>query len=112
MCRNSFSSSSSSSHFLFLRDFSGTIEGTDINNTPLEPLRPAYVPFGGFVDVDIAPHFGGEMPPKPQFWGVNKHFQAKLAKYWKFYVIETTASILTKLGVTIETTKGHRGWPQ
>ena len=50
-------------------------------NTPLELLRPADVPFGGFVDVDIAPHFGGEMPPKPQFWGVNKHFQAKLAKY-------------------------------
>jgi len=25
------------------------------------------VPFGGFVD--IASHFGGEIPPKPQFWG-------------------------------------------
>jgi len=25
------------------------------------------VHFGGFVD--IAPHFGGEIPPKPQFWG-------------------------------------------
>jgi len=25
------------------------------------------VPFGGLVD--IAPHFGGEIPPKPQFWG-------------------------------------------
>ena len=25
------------------------------------------VPFGGFVD--IAPHFGGEIPPKPQFLG-------------------------------------------
>ena len=24
------------------------------------------VPFGGFVD--IAPHFGGEIPRKPQFW--------------------------------------------
>jgi len=23
--------------------------------------------FGGFVD--IAPHFGGEIPRKPQFWG-------------------------------------------
>jgi len=29
-------------------------------NTPLELLRPADVPFGGFVD--IAPHFGGEIP--------------------------------------------------
>jgi len=25
------------------------------------------VPFGGFVD--IAPHFRGEIPRKPQFWG-------------------------------------------
>jgi len=25
------------------------------------------VPFGGFVD--IASHFGGEIPPNPQFWG-------------------------------------------
>ena len=25
------------------------------------------VPFGGFVD--IVPHFGSEIPPKPQFWG-------------------------------------------
>jgi len=61
MCRSSLS------HFLFPRDFSGTIEDTDIINTPLEPLGPADVPFGGFVD--IAPHFGGEIPRKPQFWG-------------------------------------------
>ena len=37
------------------------------------------VPFGGFVD--IAPHFGGEIPPKKHFWGVNRRFQAKRAKY-------------------------------
>ena len=43
------------------------MEDTDITNTPLEPLRPADVPFGGIVD--IAPHFGGQIPPKPQFWG-------------------------------------------
>ena len=53
--------------FLFPRDFSGTITDRDKINTPLEPLRPADVPFGGFVD--IAPHFGGEIPRKPQFWG-------------------------------------------
>jgi len=65
MCR----SSSSLSHFLFPRDFSRTITDRDIINTPLEPLRPADVPFGSFVD--IAPYFlgGGEMPRKPQFWG-------------------------------------------
>ena len=68
MFRSSSSFSSSSlSHFLFPRDFSETIEDTDIINTPLEPLRPADVPFGGFVD--IASHFGDEIPPKPQFLG-------------------------------------------
>jgi len=61
ICR--YSSSFSSWHFLFPRDFSGTIEDTDIINTLLEPLRPARAPFGGFVD--IASHFGGEIPPKP-----------------------------------------------
>jgi len=59
--------SSSLSHFLFPHDFSGTITDRDIIDTPLEPFRPADVPFGGFVD--IAPHFGGEMPRKHQFWG-------------------------------------------
>jgi len=58
-----------------------------------------------FGHVDIVPHFRGETPQKKQFWGVNRHFQAKRAKYWKFHVIETTASILTKFGTTIETTK-------
>ena len=37
------------------------------------------VPFGGFVD--IASNFGGEVPPNPNFWGVNRRFQAKRAKY-------------------------------
>jgi len=61
------------------------------------------VPFGGFVD--IAPHFGGEIPRKPQFWGMNRRFQDKQAKYRKFHIIETTASISTKFCVTIETIK-------
>ena len=52
------------------------------------------VPFGSFVD--IAPHFRGEIPRKPQ---------AKRAKYWKFHVIETNASISTKFCTTIETIK-------
>jgi len=72
-------SSPSLSHFLFPCDFSGTVEDTDIINTPLEPLRGTDVSFGGFVD--IAPHFGGEIPPKPQFPGVNRRFQAKRTKY-------------------------------
>jgi len=36
------------------------------------------VPFGGFVD--NAPHFRGEIPRKPTFWGVNRRFQAKREK--------------------------------
>ena len=50
MCRFSYSSSSSSSmsHFLFPRDFSGTIAGTNIINTPPEPPRPTDVPFVGY----------------------------------------------------------------
>ena len=53
-------------HFLLPRDFSGTIEDIDIISTPLETVRPAYVPFGGVVD--IAAHFLGEIPPqKKQF---------------------------------------------
>jgi len=41
------SSSSSSSHFLFPRDFSETIADRDIINTPLEPLL-VDVPFEGY----------------------------------------------------------------
>jgi len=70
---------SSLSHFLFPRDFSGTITDRDIINTRLEPVRPVDVPFGGFVD--IAPHFWGKSPKNPNFGGVNKRFQAKRAKY-------------------------------
>jgi len=44
-------------------------------------------------------------PQNPNFAGANRRFQAKRAKYRKFHIIETTASILTKFGITIETTK-------
>ena len=54
-------------HTFYFHAISQELLQIDIINTPLEPLRPADVPFGGFVD--IAPHFGGEMPRKPQFWG-------------------------------------------
>ena len=38
------------------------------------------VPFGGFVDIDS--HFRGEIPQNPpNFWGVNRRFQATRAKY-------------------------------
>ena len=44
-------------------------------------------------------------PQNPSFWGMNRRFQAKRAKYCKFHVIETIALILTKFGTTIETIK-------
>ena len=64
---------------LLLLLFSGTITDREIINTPLEPLRPVDVPFGGFVD--IAHHFGGGIPRNPNFGGVNRRFQAKREKY-------------------------------
>ena len=39
----------------------------DIINTPPEPIRPADVPFGGFVY--IGPYFGGEIPRKKPILG-------------------------------------------
>ena len=75
MCRNS----SSSSHFLFPRDFSGTIADTDIINTLLEPHQPTNVHFGGFVD--SASHFLGEIPQNHNFFGGGVNFEAKRGKY-------------------------------
>ena len=53
-------------HTFYFQAISQEILQIQTINTPLEPLRPADVPFGGFAD--IAPHFLGEIPPKPQFW--------------------------------------------
>ena len=35
--------------------------------TSYDVFLPKDVPFGGVVDVP--PHFGGQIPQKPQFWG-------------------------------------------
>ena len=48
------------------------------------------------VSLTSLPILGVKSPENPNFWGVNMRFQAKRAKYWKFHVIETTASISTK----------------
>ena len=39
------------------------------------------VPFGGFVD--IASHFGGKIPPKPQFLGREYAFPSQTGKILK-----------------------------
>jgi len=57
------------------------------------------------VSLILFPILGVKYPQNPNFWGMNRRFQAIWAKYWKLHVIETTASILTKFGVVIETTK-------
>jgi len=61
------------------------------------------VPFLDFFH--IAPHLGHQNPPKPHFWGVNRLFQAKLAKSKNVHIIKTTASIPTKFYTVIKTTK-------
>ena len=55
----------------------------------------------------IAFHLGGQ---KPQFWGVNRRFQAKLAKSKNVHIIKTTASIPTKFCTVIKTKNALRGW--
>jgi len=64
MCRLS---SSSSSHVLVPHDFSRTIADTDIINTPLEPLQPADVPFGGYKTEmkDLGGIFGRKIDFRP-----------------------------------------------
>jgi len=56
-----------------------------------------------------SPFWGWNSPKTPIFGDikkiVNRRFQAKRAKYWKFHVIETIASISTKFCTTLETIK-------
>ena len=47
----------------------------------------------------------GSKPEKKQFWGVNRRFQAKLAKSKNVHNIKITASIPTKFCTVIKTTK-------
>jgi len=50
--------------------------------------------------------FWGWNPPKTPILGdVNRRFQARRTKYWKFHVIESNASISTNFCTTIETIK-------
>ena len=57
------------------------------------------------VSLTLLPILRVKSPENPNFWGVNRCFQAKQAKYWKFHVIETPASISTKFYTTMETIK-------
>ena len=52
----------------------------------------------------IATHLGGQKTLN-QFWGVNRRFQAKLAKSKNVHIIKTTASIPTTFCTVIQITK-------
>ena len=60
--------------------------------------------FGEFF-FHIASHLGVKNPQNPQFWGVNRRFQAKLAKSKNVHIIKTAALIPTKLCIVIKNTK-------
>jgi len=42
--------------------------------------------------------FRGSPPQNTNFWGISRHFPAKPAKYWNFYMIKTMKCIPTKFG--------------
>jgi len=45
------------------------------------------------VSLTLPPILGVKSPQLfPSFWGVNMRFHAKRVKYWKFHIVETTAS--------------------
>jgi len=50
-----------------------------------------------FGDCDEAvPNLRSIIPQNLHFWGVNRHFQAKLVKYQHLHIIKTISSIRTK----------------
>ena len=53
----------------------------------------------------LLPIYWVKNPQNSQFWGVNRSFQAKLAKSKNVHIIKTTASIPTKFCTLIKTTK-------
>jgi len=57
--------------------------------------------FGGFVD--ISSQFCGWNFPKKKnnFESLTRLFQAKLAKYWEFHIVETAAPISTEMAYIV-----------
>jgi len=49
--------------------------------------------------IDTVSHLGGQMLPTfPPRWGVNRHFQAKLAKTLFQHNLKKTVQMFTKFG--------------
>ena len=59
--------------------------------------------------VDITSHLGDQVPKNHPKRGVNRHFQAKLAKHKNRHIIETTAPIPTKFCAVTKTNK-YSSW--
>ena len=57
----------------------------------------------------IFPSMGSNHPQICNFGGMNRHFQAKCAKYSNFHIIKTTAWIQPNLHISIRTTK-YASW--
>ena len=59
----------------------------------------------GYAFLGICSHCSPLTGSKKQFWGVNRRFQAKLAKSKNVHIIKTTASIPTTFCTVIKNTK-------
>jgi len=57
------------------------------------------MPFGNCEEA--APHLEAQIP-HAYFWGVNRRFQVKRAKYYNLHIIQIIASIPTKFCTTIK----------
>jgi len=68
-----------------------------------QTMRTHVCAFWGIVD--ISSHLRVKFLPNPDFWGVNRCFQAKCVKNSNFHILETTASIVTKFCTVIKTIK-------
>jgi len=96
--------------FIYLYLFSGThlqvrpVDGFSRLMAQTTPTRARMCLLG--VSLTLLPISWVKSPPpkKNNFWVVNRRFQAKQIQYWKFHIIETTASISTKF-CTTETIK-------
>ena len=76
---------------------------TFFRNSPTDQTRRRIFTHDGSNDFfHITAHLGGQ---KTQFWGVNRRFQAKLAKSKNVHIIKATASIPAKFCTVIRTTK-------
>ena len=60
------------------RDISAMIAPIFTIFAPNDVFSQPQIPFGGFIVT--APHLGGKKPQNPNFGGLNRRFQAKLAK--------------------------------